>query len=633
MHISQPFPPDEGAALFARVAHLVRHYFESDPYLCFPGPSGDWHCQLNHDPGAPFTASARLFLRSPPDYNPPTNSSTSPTTMDWDGSGATCVFRNTFRGGLDGPALLQLSRLAEQLFSPSSSLATSASVVISNIEIAISKDGIAKRAVASVRDQPAVHPAQSSPSACASAPEAGGAKRKLGDGSKRQAAITAEKKARMQLRVSELSDFDMFGDLGQRSKHVHAARPKEDRSEDVHVVTLPPSESLRASEVETNEPLAAVRQKSGVRLLLRTIRNPGALAQAEREGMTVLLSRSKSGLRGVHAAPNVCRDSGILHWQAAIKDGGGVRILGYFRTPEEAALCYARFCKQNGVGAGRPSHIGGIIDTSASKEPMRHGEATAEANDPAPAEGCTSIACEAGTLPRGTMTAEQALSAATTEGLRLERGKSNQTGYLNVRQVASVRGGVTFHAHYGGHFLGEFATAEEAALVRARAAVEYESDSNEDGADIDVGQDEPRAKACGELPRGWERLECVSSTGKSYLRYTSADGRRAQSVPEAWRIHHAAHPGCSVDQKAALLGGGGVNAGGRVQHPMRPRLAPRDRTVRALAPALRSPPKRIIPPMHPLLPPLPFPTIPPSVTSHIPARLLTGRSDGRQRQG
>ena len=33
--------------------------------------------------------------------------------------------------------------------------------------------------------------------------------------------------------------------------------------------------------------------------------------------------------------------------KAAVKQHGGVRILGYFKTPEEAALCYARHVKAN----------------------------------------------------------------------------------------------------------------------------------------------------------------------------------------------------------------------------------------------------------------------------------------------
>jgi len=120
---------------------------------------------------------------------------------------------------------------------------------------------------------------------------------------------------------------------------------------------------------------------------------------------------------------------------------GKLKHLGRYPTAEEASLAYARALGVDGVKAhsGQPSR--------PPKQP--------------------------------TMTAEQALAQAEQEGLELKRSESS-TGFKGVShhlssskvkpyQARLMRGGKTRH-------LGNFATAEEAALAHARALAGNEED-------------------------------------------------------------------------------------------------------------------------------------------------------------
>jgi len=149
-----------------------------------------------------------------------------------------------------------------------------------------------------------------------------------------------------------------------------------------------------------------------------------ALRQAEAEGLTLLRSESGStGYKGVRVSSR-CKSK---PYHAQVWRGGKTVSLGYYQTPEEAALCYARSPEARAAAAAPP--------------------------EPSP------------------LTAEEALKQAETEGLTLLRSESSSTGYTGVSFNSSSkgkpymarvrRGGTQVH-------LGYYTTAEEAALSYAR---------------------------------------------------------------------------------------------------------------------------------------------------------------------
>ena len=158
---------------------------------------------------------------------------------------------------------------------------------------------------------------------------------------------------------------------------------------------------------------------------------------AEAEGLELIRSTdSMSGFLGV------CRSgSSSKPYVSKLWTEGKLKHLGRYPTAEEASLAYARALGVDGVKAhsGQPSR--------PPKQP--------------------------------TMTAEQALAQAEQEGLELKRSESS-TGFKGVShhlssskvkpyQARLMRGGKTRH-------LGNFATAEEAALAHARALAGNEED-------------------------------------------------------------------------------------------------------------------------------------------------------------
>ena len=146
--------------------------------------------------------------------------------------------------------------------------------------------------------------------------------------------------------------------------------------------------------------------------------------QAEAEGLTLL--RSESSNSGyVHVTFNSrCKSK---PYKADVRRGGKPVYLGYFATPEEAALCYARTPEAQAAAAAPP--------------------------EPPP------------------MTAEEALQQAEAEGLTLLRSNSSSTGYKGVRFDISHTRSRPYEARVrrGGKLVtfGYFATAEEAALCVA----------------------------------------------------------------------------------------------------------------------------------------------------------------------
>jgi len=154
-----------------------------------------------------------------------------------------------------------------------------------------------------------------------------------------------------------------------------------------------------------------------------------ALRQAEAEGLTLLKSDgSSTGYKGVSF-----KSGRPYPYQAKVQRGGKQVMLSCFATAEEAALCYAR----------SPEGQAAVVAAAAAP--------------PTPPP----------------MTAEEALRQAEAEGLTLLRSEGSSSGYKGV----SFSSGRTkpYHAQVrrGGENarLGHFATAEEAALIVARASV------------------------------------------------------------------------------------------------------------------------------------------------------------------
>jgi hypothetical protein len=116
-----------------------------------------------------------------------------------------------------------------------------------------------------------------------------------------------------------------------------------------------------------------------------------------------------------------------------ISANGKLRHLGVFSTPEEAALCYARY-----IGAERAAAEAAAAELAAAK---------AAASPP--------------------LTADEAWAIAAAEGLELVPSSSNETGFKCVSKnwgkykVQTSENGKLRH-------LGNFSTPEEAALEYAR---------------------------------------------------------------------------------------------------------------------------------------------------------------------
>ena len=158
-----------------------------------------------------------------------------------------------------------------------------------------------------------------------------------------------------------------------------------------------------------------------------------ALQQAQAEGLTLRVAKSKTGYVGVYL-----KHLGLYHlpkrYEAQVRRGGKMASIGYFATAEEAALCVAR--SPEGQAAAK-----GVVAQKATA-----------------------------------LTSEQAKQQAQVEGLTL-RVADNKTGYSGVYvdtrpgrakpYMAQVRRGGTLKS--GDVSLGSFATAEEAALCVARS--------------------------------------------------------------------------------------------------------------------------------------------------------------------
>ena len=169
-----------------------------------------------------------------------------------------------------------------------------------------------------------------------------------------------------------------------------------------------------------------------------------AVQQAEAEGLTLLESDNSSGYKGVsfNGKRNVTKS-----YHAKLKRGGKSVSLGYFATAEEAALCYARSPEAQVA-----------VAAAAAAAPLAPPPMTAGHLD-----------------YWRTRCSDQALAQAEAEGLTLLRSSDSCTGFRGV----SVAGADSNNRNrpYQPHMwrggtqvpLGSFATAEEAALLVARA--------------------------------------------------------------------------------------------------------------------------------------------------------------------
>ena len=156
-----------------------------------------------------------------------------------------------------------------------------------------------------------------------------------------------------------------------------------------------------------------------------------ALQQAEAEGLTLLKSESRTGYKGVTIRNGTTR---IKPYHVQVHRGGKTVTIGQFATAEEAALCYARTPEGQAAAAAPPA-------------------------PPAPPP----------------LTAEEALRQAEAEGLTLLKSERSSAGYKGVSFSSGRNNTRPYHAQVGRDgkqvSLGDFATAEEAALVVARTPV------------------------------------------------------------------------------------------------------------------------------------------------------------------
>eukprot|EP00900_Chrysochromulina_parva_P022369 jgi/Chrpa1/4766/Chrysochromulina_OHIO_Genome00013097-RA len=205
-----------------------------------------------------------------------------------------------------------------------------------------------------------------------------------------------------------------------------------------------------------------------------------ARAAAAAEGLKLVPSRPRHGQTAVTGFKGVYIHHG--RYAAMVRENGKLCSLGHFATPEEAALTYAR-------------HIG------AERAAVEAAEASSERPEP--------------------LTVDEALAAAASEGLELVPSK-NETGfkgvYLHAKRYIAV-----FSVNDKKIHLGNFATAEEAALHyarharAARAAAEAAGSRFALAAPQPLTADEARAAAAAE---GLE-FEPSSTTGTGFKGVTT----------------------------------------------------------------------------------------------------------------
>jgi len=198
-----------------------------------------------------------------------------------------------------------------------------------------------------------------------------------------------------------------------------------------------------------------------------------ARATAAAEGLELVQSASnETGFKGVY------KNGG--KYEAKIRENGKHRHLGNLATPEEAALCYARY--------------------------IRAQRAAAEA-------------AQARIAVPQPLTADEARAAAAAEGLVLVPSASGQTGFKGVRKKDG-RYDVLIRENGKQRYIGTFATPEEAALCYARrVGAERAAAEAAQAPQQPLTADEARAAATA------EGLELVlSAKSKTGFKGVSKDG-------------------------------------------------------------------------------------------------------------
>ena len=184
---------------------------------------------------------------------------------------------------------------------------------------------------------------------------------------------------------------------------------------------------VEAAEVAVEEEVEVEVEAGGVQGAPLPLASEQALRQAREEGLTLRAGKNSTGYFGV------CHDpSRTLPYRAQLKCGGKKVCLGNFATAEEAALCVAR-----------------------SPEGRRAAQ-----------EGAAAAAAA--------LTSEEAVRQAREEGLPLLQASSSNsaTGYFGVHVDTRCKSkpytARVWRAGGRSETLGQFATAEEAALCVAR---------------------------------------------------------------------------------------------------------------------------------------------------------------------
>ena len=225
---------------------------------------------------------------------------------------------------------------------------------------------------------------------------------------------------------------------------------------------------------------------------------PEARGRGQRP-LTVDDARAAAAAEGLELVPssgNVTGFKGVLKakrkYVVVIRENGKQRHLGRFATPEEAALCYARY-------------IG----------PERAAAEAAEARVAAPQP----------------LTADEARAAAAAEGLELVPSSSGKSGFKGVTERSGRYDLMAFNESGKRVYLGTFATPEEAALCYAR---HIGADRAAAEARQPLTADEARAAAA------VEGLELVPSSRSQtgFKGVTEHSGRYQMTIMESGKKRH-----------------------------------------------------------------------------------------------
>ncbi|EOD28038.1 hypothetical protein EMIHUDRAFT_235232 [Emiliania huxleyi CCMP1516] len=162
---------------------------------------------------------------------------------------------------------------------------------------------------------------------------------------------------------------------------------------------------------------------------------------------------------------NVFYNRSKKKFEAKVRDGGKRVRLGYFETAEEAATAYARseYGRADAAKLLQPRPAPTAAGAEAIRQAAREGLTLSTSSNSTGYKGVSYCPKERGS--------KKYKLEAKREGLTLATSSSSSSGYRNVIFKPKERGKkYELRVGFGGkqNFLGLFATAEEAALARAR---------------------------------------------------------------------------------------------------------------------------------------------------------------------